>query len=219
MIRVTCPSCSRSIKCDDTWGGRSAKCPGCKSPVNIPMVMVAVPPPQVPAPTAPVAPVRMATDSIRLPIWIIAAMVTIGVVAGAYFVGYWRATGSRVAEELQARIKLVETETAAKVARIKADNNEKAKELRPLLIVAEDAVCIAMADSRNFVFPELLDDPEAYTFEKVNGVDRLRIEGTVQCQGPTGETAQHSWHVYINSPEQRRKVYAIHVDGKQLFGR
>lgn len=35
-IRFTCPSCGRTMRADDTWAGRKARCPGCQQLVEVP---------------------------------------------------------------------------------------------------------------------------------------------------------------------------------------
>jgi uncharacterized membrane protein YdbT with pleckstrin-like domain len=37
-IRVTCPSCQKAIKAPDTYAGKTAKCPSCRSDLTIPQI-------------------------------------------------------------------------------------------------------------------------------------------------------------------------------------
>jgi hypothetical protein len=37
MINFECPNCKKKIKAPDSAGGKKANCPGCKSPISVPM--------------------------------------------------------------------------------------------------------------------------------------------------------------------------------------
>ncbi len=39
MISVTCSACNATIQCKDEHAGRSAKCPKCRSPIRVPVII------------------------------------------------------------------------------------------------------------------------------------------------------------------------------------
>jgi hypothetical protein len=55
MIRVTCPGCNKKFQVDDSFAGKSGRCPSCKSPIQIPAGTEPSPvkPPSGPKPVVP----------------------------------------------------------------------------------------------------------------------------------------------------------------------